>query len=268
MSRTELVMELAGVSKSVAVSILKEGDVPTDLQPKTLLAQLDALDAAAAPKVATTVEAVWPDNARKFSKSPKRIELPYARYLRRRGFDDPDGVARAYGLRWMNKGPWSHRILFPLRDAEGTLAGWTGRDITGTSRAKYKSYPTGDAMSGLAFMPSFLPPEDDLLVLVEGPLDALKVDWFAGDLPVQAVALLGLSAAQGPAKQGLVTKLARTVKRVVVAMDAGAEAQAQDIAAALAVLDARVVLLPEGVKDPGELAPEAVKKWLKEILDS
>ena len=253
MSPPQLVGHLAGVSTVEAKRILADGDVPVDVSPRTLLDRLEKDDDVEKDLDVLT----WPDEARPFG-SKTRQEQPYVNYLKRRGFLNPYDPTARFGLRWCPRGKWSHRILFPLYRVDGELAGWTGRDITGTSKVKYRTHPPGDAVSRLAFG---YDPEvtGRSLVLVEGPVDACKVEVYGGP-GTYALALLGLNV--GPRKLALVDAVAQGFRRVVILLDDGAQAQALDLAYQLTHLDPIMGHLPPGVADPGDLRHDEVSRVL------
>ena len=93
----------------------------------------------------------------------------------------------------------------------------------------------------------------ETLVLVEGPVDALKLDVL-GRPSVRAVGLMGVVLS--PGKRDLVVRLVERFDRVCVLLDADAMAVALRLKAELGFLNRQVTLgaLPEGVKDPGDLS--------------
>lgn len=93
-------------------------------------------------------------------------------YLAGRGFDDPAMAARVGDLRYAPEGKWAARLLFPLYDWSGMVKSWTGRDIRAGAGQKYLSRECPE-LGGL-FSGSIGPRRK--LILVEGPIDALKIN--------------------------------------------------------------------------------------------
>jgi len=260
MGPSALIAALARVSYEEANRMLESGEFPVTVSTAELLRELDRRDA---PRVAPTgASAPWPKEFRPFTENPDRKERPFHYYLEDRGFSCPWVIAQTYGLRWCAQGDWKGRVAFPLRLA-GRQVGWTGRAI-GRSKLRYRTEPAGDLVRHLVWN---LEEGDEgrILILCEGPFDALKVDCYAPH-GVTAVALLGLSA--GPSKVARIAKAAPGYDHVVLLLDRAAEAQAMDLATSMSVLHPRVAYLPEGVKDPGELTMSQVSEVLKTVFDS
>ena len=261
MGPIELVAELTHSSLSVAHQILVDGDrvMMEDCSPRRLQADLEMLDAEDEEK-AELAKIEWPSGFKKFHQAERRA-VPFYEYLFRRGFINPDAVAECYGLRWCDSGEWGPRIGFPLYDGL-RMVGWTARAITKRARAKYKTYPSGEGVRHLVWDPVGDP--DWLLVICEGPFDALKIDWYADERPVRALAMLGLQA--GAAKGAALVRAADGAREVVLLLDRGAEAQALELQAALGPLRPRIAGLPRGIKDPGDLSRVAVERLLDGLL--
>ena len=265
MSAVNLIAELGNLNYSKAKDLLySEAGIAEELSSRTLAAQLSALDKEDEKKE-MFLEVKWPETSRIFhDQTFLHGGKPYIDYLRKRGFKSPLAVGNQYGLRWCRAGSWSHRLLFPIRRKDGVLVGWTGRDITGTSKIRYKTYHSGAGVAGLVFgcHPEL---KGEVLALVEGPMDAIKLDFYAGYRPVNAIALLGLNA--GQEKLNRVQQIATNFKRVLIVLDSDTEAHSHRIRDDLAVLDAEVKYVPEGVKDPGDMTEEQVEEWWDEVLE-
>ena len=181
-----------------------------------------------------------------------RQSLPFFKYLKSRGL--PPEVADHYGLYGANDGEYRWRVVAPFR-VKGTIVAATGRHI-GRATQRYHTMPAG-AVDKTVYnydIAAALPADSDALVVVEGPFDAIVLDWLFErmDVPCSVVALAGLG--YGPAKRAPILELAKSYRRVIVLLDRGAEAEAIRVAADLSAAGApaRVKFMPEGVKDPGE----------------
>ena len=261
MPPAQLIAEVGHIPYASAKKMLEEGSIG-DIKIDSLKAQLEALDAPPQEDILPLMQ--WPTEIQQISAAAAAPSgKMYWQYMRERGFFDPGAVGGWYGLKWCSTGDWSHRILFPLKNWEGGLVGWTGRDITGTSNTKYKTEPKGEGVAGLVFGYE-LGMSGRILCLTEGPIDAVVMDYYAQDRPVHAVAMLGLNA--GKKKWGLIEKLSRSFDEVVIMLDRGEDATAHALRDQLSVLNAKVGYVPDHRKDPGEMTPKEVGEWWDELL--
>lgn len=118
----------------------------------------------------------------------------FAKYLTRRGFPDPNAVASYYRLYAAIWGQYNNRIIFPVEAGGGHLVGWTGRAIS-PARSKYLAYPPKPSIKEhLLFYRHLIEAEDQrILVITEGPFDALKIDWYGKARGIRATAVFGRS---------------------------------------------------------------------------
>jgi DNA primase len=179
-------------------------------------------------------------------------------YLYHRGYDEPERVAARYDLRFARLGKWSGRLLLPLSDGE-ELRSWTGR-AWGLDEPKYLEQKSG--LPGLVYSPR---PARNTLLLVEGPMDALKLAVAGEDLPVAATALTG--KAISPERLWRIVQLAKASQQILLALDSDAAlAEAMRLLAELkAALPGKVVRrvkMPEHHKDPGEIPLYLAQQWL------
>lgn len=204
----------------------------------------------------------WPHEARQFRPDPHALERRFHGYLRARGFRDPYRTARFYRLRWAATGKWKYRLLIPIYD--GTMrVGWTGRAI-GPSRLRYRAWPENDALTQCLWTPRGVEDGGKALAVVEGPLDALKLDCYGRRHGLRAVAMMGLAC--GPERAARVTALSRLYARVWVIADSGAEAAGMGLARALCASGARWTHLPPGVGDPCDLSPDEARTFAVDLV--
>ena len=194
-------------------------------------------------------------------------------YLHARYFDadDVSQLCRQYGLMAARTGDFSGRVVIPYRQ-DGCLVTWTGRAI-GDSRVRYRD---------LEVEHSIVPPKHTLfnhdgaaysrtghgvLVVVEGPLDALKVDFYGARFGVRAVALSTNSASAEQIM--LIEEIAQQFQETIVLMDNKTEfglvdsmRMAQELATVPRV---RIIETPFDRSDPGELRPAEVREWAQNI---
>jgi hypothetical protein len=92
-------------------------------------------------------------------------------------------TAKEWNMGWARSGRYSHRVIIPIECPNGRS--FTARDITGEEEQKYLN--PYDVDHGKLLLGWYHTKVDGDLVLVEGPLDAVKM-WQHG---IPAVALLG-----------------------------------------------------------------------------
>jgi hypothetical protein len=108
----------------------------------------------------------------------------YTDYLFWRGFPDPIDTCQRYDLRYAPNGEWAARLLFPVV-IDGQLVNWTGRDIRANPTLRYRTQSS--EQSDLVYMPRAMRAD---AIIVEGPVDALKVAVAAEHMPISPIALM------------------------------------------------------------------------------
>jgi len=191
----------------------------------------------------------------------KNIELPgepmqmiHRKYLRRRGFEPRHIEEKYHVLGTGPAGDFKLRLIIPII-YKGQVVSFTGRDITGEQKLRYKT---------LSIEESVINPKHVLynldnctgeqVCLVEGPTDV----WRMGD---------GFCSSLGTQLTGQQIRLLADYRKVVILFDSEVEAQrrAERYAAALGSLgvEKAVVVDVETDKDPGSFSPEKAE-WLRE----
>ena len=186
-------------------------------------------------------------------------------YLRNRGFGRKDipFIIRHYPLYFANQGPFAWRLILLLHFRQ-QLVNWTGRTITKTAKIRYKTMKRQEG--GLP--PSdFVFQYDDLskikgktLVVTEGPLDALKVDFY-GRPHVRATC--AFTNRVSPVQMTLLWHLAHQFEQIVILFDQATLGPAWEAAKQMHHLPCPVLVgVLQGAKDPGELTPKGVGKLI------
>lgn len=192
-------------------------------------------------------------------------------YLAKRGFSnagDAAKVVKRYGLYCAIDGKFANRLVIPVW--------WNGRVISITSRSIFKNDPLRYLSLGNDESP--MPIKETvynadtvqqfggrLLCVHEGPLDALKTDYYGQRHGVRAVALynMELSVAQAATLHTLAEKF----DEVWFCFDKGCEIKAQKAAADSMLRNSRTLCsYPHGAKDAGELGPDEVAKFCRRLL--
>ena len=199
---------------------------------------------------------------------PKQLEFPkeikpigikgssarFRAYLERRGFNPVQRAIDNYGLCYSTlPGPWKDRLIVPVW-IDGRLVTWTGRSIHSNAEIRYRTLSKENSVLSLKdtiwnFDQLNKEPLEHL-VLVEGPFDALKLDFYGKELELRATCTFGLSLKD--AQIDLLSAL--KFKSLSILLDSGTEQQALSIQKQLAFLRPKILTLPLGIEDPGNLS--------------
>ncbi len=189
-------------------------------------------------------------------------------YLYQRGFKDVDigSLVRIYDLRTARDGHYASRIIIPYY-LDNKLVAWTARAI-GPSEIRYKDLPRQYCL---------VPPKETLynhdcirdggriLVIVEGPFDALKIDFYGEPYGVRAVALSTNSVSDEQA--AMLSAADDQFEHKLIMMDNATSLGLVDsmrLKQQLGFLhNARAVKVPYDQKDSGALSARQMKEWCK-----
>ena len=199
------------------------------------------------------------------------------RYLRQRGYSDQQ-VARLvtrYDLRYETAATlWRERVIIPINDEDG-LVSWTGRTISPTRLPRYKALPVdrekakkeGSPLARLATYECLLDydkllacRQKRMLVVCEGPFDAMRIAFFTEKYGVRATCLF--TNTLGDTQFAKLMRLRRLFARFGVMLDQHAEAQMMQVLRKLAPLRPEFIPMPNGVKDPALLSERQAKNLL------
>lgn len=197
-----------------------------------------------------------------------RIATRRARnYLYGRGFEqeDLDELIELYDLRTARDGHYADRVIIPYY-LDGKLVTWTARAI-GPSEIRYKDLPRDLSIvppKETLYNHDCIPRGGQALVIVEGPVDALKIDFYGRPFGVRAVALstnsvseqqaLMLAAADDQFEQKLVMMDNQSALGLVDSMRLK-----QELAGFLHGV--RAVKVPGEKKDAGAVSSARMKEW-------
>lgn len=194
----------------------------------------------------------------------------FLKYLEWRGFDDAEGVASQYDLHYCLSGRFRDRLIIPFFDA-GELVGWTGRTLDDRRLPRYLTTGAEDGATvdadSFVWERSWVARGSGLLVVVEGPLDVLKLDWYAGEsgLPFRGVVTC-LFGKPKRAQAEFLFDAARRYDRVLVALDADAYSDAVRFAAEVQEMSGVPCSVPRlPTSDPGAMTGKQVRAFLKEV---
>jgi len=204
----------------------------------------------------------------------------FLRYIEQRGYSRSEALdlCDTYGLRYATRGPFKDRVIVPIFMEDG-LANWTARAISKTSTLRYKTLSADRETAEKAGTPvAPVPVEQTLfnydvladdawvqarakqtLVLVEGPFDALRLDYMAllHGLPMRATCTFGKRVAGE--QVALLGAVAGRFKRRVILLDPDATVDMIGLSSRLAHISFEFVQVPEGAGDPAEMTIEMIK---------
>lgn len=197
------------------------------------------------------------------SISPKRFNA----YLTNRGFNPAQKVMDQYQLRYCNlAGPWKDRIVIPVF-IDKHLITWTARSIHSNAEIRYRTLAKEKSVYSLK---ETLWNYDQLkaaliehLFLVEGPFDALKLDFYGQALGLRATCIFGLSIKDE--QVDLLSSL--TFRTLNILLDDGTTQQALQLAKRLRFLRPRIATLPPGAVDPGSLSIAQINYLLTNLIN-
>lgn len=185
-------------------------------------------------------------------------------------------VCSTYGLHYATRGRFSYRVIVPIHDTAGRLMTWTARDIThDKERVRYKTLPGRPPVESydgpLARKPPsqlllglpFLTQVDNakILLVCEGPFDAIKVSALGRAAGVYGTCLFGLDISESQAL--LIERLAARFERVIISLDPDASTLNLRIKEAV-TCPVTFGRMPQGVEDPGALTRKTFNEFLQQ----
>jgi hypothetical protein len=266
-----LIQAVKGCNRDTAREIVLDGLATEEVSWEELTERANNLFKAK-PRKEGLKRMRFPDDFKPPAKT--RLRRPFWDYLRyERGFlrEHVDSVVERYGFMCSLAGPHAGRLIIPVQ-VNGVLIGWTGRTIHDVE-PRYKAWPPGDTIKqGLPFYDVVTGFNEGargavgnaMLAVVEGGLDAPKLDFYGAEYGLNALPIMGTSAT--PAQLTLIAKAAKFYERVVVLLDQKAEASAMLLASQLATVGAVADFLPDDVKDPGAFTPRRAEKFARHLV--
>lgn len=185
-----------------------------------------------------------------------------------RQYGDVDKLCADYHLMAGVTGYWADRVIIPFYQ-DRKLVTWTGRAI-GPATIRYKDLNRDD---------SLIPPKETLynfdciedggkaLVLVEGPLDVLKLDFYGKRYGVRAVGLStnSISDEQAFLLQGAGDRFDQVIVMMDNASSLGFVDSIKMKQSLYFINNITTSPVPCGAKDAGELTPSEVIYWARNL---
>lgn len=190
-------------------------------------------------------------------------------YLENRGFKGQgDAVCQLYNLRCATTGQFKDRIIVPIY-MNKKLVSWTSRAI-GTSIDAPRYLALSEEQGGLVNVFHSIWNWDelkhggDLLIIVEGPFDALKVDFYGIEQNTCATCTFGTSMSEEQAM--LIAEASRRFERAVLLYDAGATEAIFRARELLGHTKVECGFLPDNIEDPGAMSKKQVRDFIQQYL--
>lgn len=158
-------------------------------------------------------------------------------------------------------GRWKDRIIIPLlKDDE--LLGWTGRAITNPVHApRYLS--SSEAIKQAVYNGDAAAQGGRILFVVEGPFDAIKLDYYGQSHGARAVCGFGTSLSFE--QLAYIRSISKLYDKVVVLFDQGALGPAFYADDWLRSPNVLIGNLPDGVDDPGDLTKVQIIRMIENL---
>lgn len=207
----------------------------------------------------------FPSNFKKISG--KSYEQKFVNYLLDRGFTED--VFKQYSLYYCLLGDFSNRIIFPVvRDTR--LVTWTGRSLSKTASLRYLSLSESE---GAVFniyeclwqYDDLLDSGGDILFVVEGPFDALKLDFYGKRFNCRSTCLFGLPSEDSKIIW-LLKELFSAFSCVVFSLDPGQYSKMLRLKNQFPEFSSKIkIKMVQGAEDPGALSKNQVENWCKQL---
>lgn len=193
--------------------------------------------------------------------------------VEQRGFGPRDlaDLCQKYQLRAAIAGDYKDRVILPYI-VQNRIRQWTGRAIA-EARLRYKDAPidlAGLATKSLLYnVDAHRGKGNTVLAVVEGPIDALKLDFYGRAQGVRAVALSTNNITDDQLFE--LEAIAPHFKRALVMLDTEKQLGIVDSMRVKAKMtqipNLQIEPVPFGRKDCGELTPREVFQYTREITD-
>lgn len=260
-----LIARLLGIAYKTAVDMVSGGGTPIDEYETAVNALKDGPEPPpvnAAPKSAL----VFPPEFKRLLPHAFKAERFIWYLANTRGFgEDAPQIALTWNLHYALTGDQTYRIIFPVQGKNGKILGWTGRSIAETPEVRYLTMP-GMGKDVIYGYPNHMRRNRRVLIIVEGPMDALKLNAFGGK-NIHAIATMGTSFTDGQTLTML--GILPWFDKTVIVGDETAIGEALMLSDQLSTFAGRLIpaiRLPEGYKDPGEMTKASIKSFCSKLI--
>ena len=256
----KLVAKLLGIAYGTAAALVQSLDSPIDSFEEAITSLKNGPGTLEARPAKTKVS--MPGTFKSLTQAAYARQ--FLAYLEGRGFGaDSLDVAETYDLRYTLTGEQAWRLIFPIYDLAGMLVGWTGRSVgNGTPR-----YLASEGLGKEVVLGGFGVPDNVILLVCEGPVDWIKMDYYGSPLGVSAVATMGTAYTNAQVEQLL--ELQKHVAKTFILFDREAlssQLRLADELEAHSKKPVRALQLPEPFNDPGQMTATAVRRFCSTLL--
>lgn len=212
------------------------------------------------------VELSMPREFRPLWRDNKRARFRFLRYLHSRGFKHSEvlSVCRLYNLRYCVTGRYADRIIIPIT-YKGALVTWTSRSIYPNAGLRYLSLSAEDSVVSvkhLVYNYDKAARGGKRLIIVEGPMDVLKLDFYGRSRGVRAVGLISMTMERP--QRDMLHKLSKKFAEVCPLLDSSEELGGQmGLESELSFLpNLAYVDIPDYDGDPGSMSRRDIYKHI------
>jgi len=185
----------------------------------------------------------------------------------KRGIPYPREVCRQYDIRHAPVGNWAARIILPIHSNDKVIS-WIGRSMHDRLLPKYYLLP--NSPDNLIYVPRAARKN---MIIVEGPLDALKGAAATEDQDVSFLALMGKNLNYG--RQARIKDACFHCENVFVCLDNSADvlltarfSLVDTLAPVLVNSYVRVARAPASVKDVADMGFVEIGEWARRITEA
>jgi hypothetical protein len=278
-SRKRLIAALLNVSDAEATRLAGYADAPDTPHDEDFAGHIAGLLGGESAASARTGELRLLPEFKPLHSLGHKPSWPFWDYLKDRGYSDAQAswAARAYNIHYCRSGRYKFRVVVPIHGPGGELLTWTARSIVPDAEIRYMTLP-GSEREGYEGPLALRPPTQLLLglpllqrvenprvlVLCEGPFDAIRIATLGHSRGVYGTCLFGLNITD--AQVMLLDMLLGRFRKLVLLLDPDAAMLQLKIRDFMSGLPVDFGRLPKGVEDPGELpvnlAPMLFDGWL------
>lgn len=248
-------------------------------QAKIVVQQYSAVDPDSLDEVA---KLLLGDKADKKQRKRRKLHMPqefrsikskgstarFYHYLYNRGFYNVDKLVKMYDLHCATTGKWKDRIIIPIY-INNELVSWTTRALGKTIDApRYMALSEEDGGLINVFHTlmnwDYISKGGDLLIIVEGPFDAMKLDFYA--YKYNACATCTFGTAMSNEQSMIIASMAKRFKKAVLLYDEGAAQAIFEAQDKLMHTNVECGFLPNNVEDPGAMSKKQVLKFISAYI--
>jgi len=195
----------------------------------------------------------WPDEF-------EPLRSIFCDYLFRRGIDT--SIADYYCLACCRVGRWKQRIIIPVFDKNFKLLGWQGRAIVEPKKAP-RYLTSHEQVKRTVFNLQNISKGGEVLYIVEGPFDAMKIDFY-GKPRIRATCSFGVTVTAEQIQ--ILNDLCSKFSKVVLIFDSDSPGIIGGFNLSDWLPNISFGNFPEGHKDLDKMSSEQIRGFLEKGL--